>query len=190
MKRTLIAWMIILLILVDGIHSLFPQEMSDLSQLMFSSQAKAAQMERDGTLTGYKLLGHTFSYPGYFHGTSVATGAEGYNGCSLPVSDDGIEGPNFLAQTCGLNPVINLNDAYAQIERVAKARGLKPSQVREFVDAQVDNGSRTMFSEAIVNVRELNIALDDMKRKYISRPSNHNGRNGVRSRICVDASGL
>ena len=180
MKKARIAFMTILLGSVGLTVILFSQEMNDLAQLVFSSQAKAATMERDGIIMGYKLVGHTFSYPGYFHGTASAVDAVGYDEQYLSKSGTGNASPNFNAQFNGLNPIISLDEAYAQIERVAKARGLNSEQVHAIVDTFITDRSRKIFSEEKVNVRELNIALDDMKRKYVSRPTNHNGRRGVR----------
>ena len=180
MKKARIAFMTILLGSIGLSVIFFSQEMNDLAQLVFSSQAKAATMERDGIIMGYKLVGHSFSYPGYFNGTASTVGAEGHDGYYSSKSGTGNASPNIYAQPNGLNPIISLDEAYAQTERVAKARGLNSRQVHAFVDTHLVENSRMIFGEEKVNAGELNIALDDMKRKYISRPTNHKGRRGER----------
>jgi K+-transporting ATPase ATPase C chain len=127
---------------------------------MFPSQAKYSTMERDGKIAGYKLMDHYFTYAGYFHGSNSTNKAE-----SL-----------VLAPTNELDPLIAPIEAYVQIDRVAKARGLKPAQVRSIVDEQLEGSQTGLFGGTRVNVEELNLALDGVKRQYTSRITDHKGR--------------
>lgn len=161
---------------------LYSHNAEDLAQLVFPSRAAFAMMERDGLISGYKLMGWTFGYPGYFNGNGIVVDSEGDGVCCLSTLDSGNMRLSLDAKRCCLNPIISLDEAYEQIDRVAKARGLKAQQVRYIVEARRNDKSGMEIGEAKVNVKEINIALDTMKRQYISRPTNHEGRRGFKNR--------
>ena len=176
MKKIRIASRTILLIFIGMVTIPYSQEMNALAQLIFPSRAKFAMMERDGIIKGYKLMGHTFNYPGYFNGSATAVDSDDYGDCTLSKSGSGNTSSSLFVQASCLNPIISLEETHVQIDRVAKARGLKTQQVRNIVDTQAGESWGVLLGETKVNVRGINIALDDTKREYISRPTNHEGR--------------
>ena len=63
----------------------------------------------------------------------------------------------------GLDPQISPENAALQAPRVAKARGLDESKVRELIAANTQARGLGVLGEAGVNVLELNMALDAAK---------------------------
>lgn len=66
------------------------------------------------------------------------------------------------ASASGLDPDISVAAAYYQIPRVAKARGLSQSAVRQIVDAHITGRFLGLFGEPRINVLELNLAFDGL----------------------------
>ena len=64
------------------------------------------------------------------------------------------------ADFSGFDPDISEAAALLQVDRVASARGLDPTRVRQLVESQVQGPSLGIFGEVHVNVLLLNMALD------------------------------
>ncbi|MEO2508377.1 potassium-transporting ATPase subunit KdpC [Clostridium paraputrificum] len=60
----------------------------------------------------------------------------------------------------GLDPHISVAAAQYQVERIAKARNLDTEEVKEIIDKYTKGRMLGIFGEEVVNVLEVNLALD------------------------------
>lgn len=165
----------------------YPLVMTGLSQLIFPRQANGSMVSRDGRLVGSTLIGQAFSRPDYFHPRPSAAG-KGYDptassGSNLGPTSKALadrvsgdiakavsENPGLrkgavpidmvTASGSGLDPDISPANAYAQAARVASARKMTDSQVRDLIKAHITPRQFGILGEPRVNVLELNTALD------------------------------
>ncbi|HEX7936614.1 MAG TPA: potassium-transporting ATPase subunit KdpC [Paraburkholderia sp.] len=169
----------------------YPALMTAVGQTVFRHQANGSLIEHDGKVAGSKLIGQQFDAPRYFWGRLSATSpmpynAQGSGGSNLgptnPALVDEVKGridalkaagtdmsepvPVDLVTSSGsgLDPEISPAAAAYQIQRVAKARGLAPSDVQLLVDRYTSGRQFGVLGEPRVNVLQLNLALDEMKR--------------------------
>jgi K+-transporting ATPase ATPase C chain len=141
----------------------------------------------DGKVVGSRLIAQKFTQPRYFWPRPSSAGKDGYDATSAagsnksPTSDDvakrGAEmvarygatkekplPPELAAASGGgLDPHISERAALYQAERVAKARGLPQAKVEELIKQRSFAPGSFLTPTRIVNVLELNLALDALK---------------------------
>lgn len=165
---------------------LYPLLITAIARVAFPRQARGSMIERDGRVIGSQLIGQPFDDPRYFWGRLSATSAMPYDagassgsnfGPSNPAlvaaaqariallraanaSDDPIPVDLVTASGSGLDPHISPAAARWQIPRVAIARGLEISAVGDLVESHVEPRQLGVLGEPVVNVLELNLALD------------------------------
>jgi potassium-transporting ATPase KdpC subunit len=177
---------IFLLLLLAGITGLaYPAVITGIAQVALPGQANGSLIVDKGAIVGSELIAQGFVSPGYFHPRASAAG-KGYDASAsaatnlAPGSKDlrdaiatrvadaraeGMTGPNVppdlvTTSASGLDPDLSPEAAFAQVGRVAKARGLGEAQVRALVTSATEYPLLGIIGEPHVNVLLLNRQLD------------------------------
>jgi K+-transporting ATPase ATPase C chain len=182
------ARMLAVLTLLTGLA--YPLAMTALAQALFPDRARGSLIVREGRPVGSRLIGQPFDAPRYFWGRLSAT-APAFNAGASAGSNLGPMNPALVAAAqaridalraadpqnqaavpvdlvtasgSGLDPHVSLAAARFQVARVAFARGLAPSEVARLVDAHAEHRTLGLLGEPVVDVLELNLALDALPR--------------------------
>ena len=185
MKKNLITAVLMTIATTVLLGILYPLLVTGLAQLIFPKQANGQLIQRDGVVVGSRLIGQSFSGPGYFHARPSAAGAAGYDATAssgsnlgptnaqliarvngdvakLQAENPGVPIPVDLVTTSGsgLDPDISPAAADFQIRRVAAERKIPETEVARLVQENSENRQWGFLGEPRVNVLELNLALD------------------------------
>ena len=179
---------ILLFTILTGI--IYPLAVTGIAQAIFPRQANGSIIVKNGKPVGSSLIGQQFEDPKNFWGRLSATSPYPYNGGSSTGSNLGSNNPDLVkavqaridalraadpgnqtkipvdlvtASGSGLDPHISLAAAEYQIHRVAKARGLEDARIHDIVAKNTKGRWLGLIGEPVVNVLELNLALDEQK---------------------------
>ena len=147
------------------------------------NQGKGETILVNGKVVGYQKIGQKFDKSNYFWGRPSAVD---YNAAGSAGSNKGPSNPDYLALVqkridtfllvhpylkkseipsdmvtasgSGLDPNISPEGALIQVKRVAAARKLSEQKVQALVETKIKKP--TVMGTPIVNVLELNVALD------------------------------
>jgi potassium-transporting ATPase KdpC subunit len=182
--RNLIAAMLMTVVTTVLLGIVYPLVVTVIAQAVFHDKANGQLIEKDGKVIGSRIIGQAFSSPGYFHSRPSAAGT-GYDATSSGGTNlgptnkklvDTVKAASEEAQkenpgtpvpvdlvtssASGLDPHISPAAAEFQISRVARERGVPEGEVRRAVEAHTSGRQWGFLGEPVVNVLELNLALD------------------------------
>ena len=187
MKQILIPAVMLTLVITVLTGLVYPLVVTGLSQVLFSHRANGSLIEANGKIVGSELIGQKFTRPEYFHGRPSAAGDNGYDAANSGATNFGPTNQNLVnrvrddvkkfrqenptytgpipadlltTSASGLDPHISPASAFAQVDRVAKARGVAADAVRRTVEQRVEGRQFGIFGEPRVNVLALNLDLD------------------------------
>lgn len=124
-----------------------------------------------------KLTGSSGSNLGPLNPTLIARARRRIDALKAadPENDHRIPVDLITSSGSGLDPHISPAAARYQAGRVARARGMRPSQVEQLIAEHTEGRTFGLLGEPRVNVLKLNLTLDKMK-------SNERGRQSPKSR--------
>ena len=182
-KNLLIAlWFTLVTTVMFGV--LYPLAITGLAQVLFPHRANGQLIERNGKIVGSRIIGQSFTGPGYFHSRPSAAGtgydATASSGSNLGPTNNALldrvkadvqkaqaENPSasvpvdlVTASGSGLDPHISPAAAEFQIPRVARERKISEAELRAVVQKFTQGRQFGILGEPGVNVLELNLELD------------------------------
>ncbi|MGQ5525324.1 potassium-transporting ATPase subunit KdpC [Chitinimonas sp. PSY-7] len=186
--KTLIRPALTLFVLLSVVTGLiYPALVTGFAKMAFPYQAAGSMITQGKVVVGSELIGQSFSGARYFWSRPSATGPMPNNASASSGSNLGPTNPALVdsvkdrvatlraahpdqtgpipadlvtTSASGLDPHISPAAAYYQINRIAKARGLAPENVKRLIDAYTEYPSWRIFGDSTVNVLKLNLALD------------------------------
>lgn len=186
MKKNLLISLRLTIVLVVLLGLLYPLLIAAVGKLT-PGDGNGEKVVADNKVVGYKLIGQSFTGDRYFWGRPSAVN---YNAAGSGGSNKGPSNPDYLQQVkdridsflvhnpgvqrsdipaelvtasgSGLDPDISPAGAFIQVKRVATARQLSETVIKQLVEKQVRKPLAGLGPEK-VNVLQLNIALDQLK---------------------------
>ncbi|PHM74753.1 potassium-transporting ATPase subunit KdpC [Xenorhabdus kozodoii] len=176
--------------LITGIA--YPLLVTGISQFLFPYQATGSLIARNGKLVGSELIGQNFTQAIYFHGRPSMTAEKPYNTLSSGGSNLAMTNPALsskihqniirvrlfnhpgnhpipidliMASGSGLDPHISPEAAEFQAQRVAIARHIPLEVTHNLIQQHLQYPLLGYLGQPIVNVLELNLALDNLDPK-------------------------
>jgi K+-transporting ATPase ATPase C chain len=182
--RNLVVAILMTMITTLLLGVVYPLVVTGIAQVLFPDKANGQLLERDGKAVGSRIIGQSFSSPGYFHGRPSAAGtgydASNSGGTNLGPTNkklvDAVTGSVEAARkenasaavpidlvtssASGLDPHVSPAAAAFQVPRVARERGVAAADLQRLVDVHTLERQLGFLGEPVVNVLELNLALD------------------------------
>ena len=190
-RGLLVTSVLMTVVLMVGIGIIYPFVMTGVAQVLFNHQANGSLITRNGKIVGSSLIGQSFTQNKYFW-DRLSDAGTGYNAESSAGSNLGPTNQKLVQNTVaeanlirkvnglpknyllpsdavsssasGLDPDISPAYADLQVPRVARVRGLSQTTVMGLVKKYTEGRTFDILGEPRVNVLELNLALDSLKK--------------------------
>jgi len=188
LKKNLITAFLMTIVTTILLGIAYPLGVTALAQVFFHEKANGELIRRGNQIIGSRLIGQSFVSAGYFHSrpSNAGSGYDAANsgpsnlgptnhllidrvnsGASAMQADNPVQSvPVDLVTTSGsgLDPHITPAAAEFQIARIARARGISETKIRELVRKHMEGRQLGFLGEPRVNVLELNLDLDALQK--------------------------
>jgi K+-transporting ATPase ATPase C chain len=181
-----------LLVATVALGLVYPLVVTGLAQVIAPGRADGSLLHTDGQVVGSSLIGQGFvdaagnPLPQYFQSRASASNYDGKASGGSNLGPDSTELAQAIEQrraeiaafnevppaavpadavtasASGLDPGISPAYAAIQVDRVARERGVPPSEVRRLVDEATVGRDLGFIGAPYVNVLELNLGLDHL----------------------------
>jgi len=183
-SRNLLIAVLMTLVTTVLLGIVYPLIVTGLAQAIFPDKANGQLIQRDGRIVGSRIIGQAFSSPGYFRSRPSAAGS-GYDAANSGATNLGPTNKKLVdavkvaveaarqenpatpvpidlvtSSGSGLDPHISPAAALFQVPRVARERGVTEADIRRQVENHTSGRQLGFLGEPVVNVLELNLALD------------------------------
>ncbi len=189
--RQLLAGFRVLLVLTVVVGVLYPLAITAVAQVVSPGNANGSRVEVAGKTVGSDLIAQPFDGPQWFQPRPSAAGEDGYDTLASAASNLGPNSPDLVdaikerraayaetngvapaavpvdaltASASGLDPDVSPENARLQAARVARTRGLSTAQVDALIADRTKDRTLGVLGDERVNVLELNLALERVKR--------------------------
>lgn len=177
--------LLLVMTLLTGV--VYPLAITGVAKLAFPEAAAGSLILRDGKPVASRLIGQSFTEPGYFWSRPSATAERPYNALASGGSNRGPLNPALMDEVreriaalrsvdpgntlpvpvdlvttsgSGLDPHISVAAFEYQLPRVARARNMPEGEIRRIAAPFIEGRILAFPGEPRVNVVELNLALD------------------------------
>jgi K+-transporting ATPase ATPase C chain len=165
--------LLVVLTLICGI--LYPLVVTIIASSVFPEKAQGSLIKNEEHIIGSKLLAQSFKQDDFFHPrpsfvefATVASGASQASPTQMSGSElrekrrallpeGGVDA--WTNSGSGLDPHISPQTAFAQVKRVAAARGIPSEKLHALVEKFIEGSTFGIWGQPRVNVLELNLAL-------------------------------
>ena len=164
----------------------YPFAVTGIAGAVFPKQAGGSLIRNAaGGIVGSEWIAQGFKDEAYLHPRPSAAGKDGYDAANSSGSNFGPLNEDLASRIktdadairasdgagsvpvdavttsgSGLDPHVSPENAARQVGRIAKSRGVQPSQVAEIVAQNTQGPMLGLFGQARVNVLTANLALD------------------------------